>query len=159
MSRRTRIVRGIVLVTVLGALIPMGEAFGGGPVTIGPVGMFGGQEVPGPGDPNGGGDATFELDAANGSVCFELLWNRIGRPMAAHIHRGQAGDAGPVKVTLFSSRHALPGTINHVHGCVEGVYSELIQRVIDNPGRYYVNVHNRRYPAGAIRGELAGGPS
>ena len=75
------------------------------------------------------------------------------------IHRGQAGDAGPVKVTLFSSRHALPATINHVHGCVEGVDSELIQRIIDNPGRYYVNVHNRRYPAGAIRGELAGGPS
>lgn len=159
MSKPKLIVTRLVLVTVLIAIVPMGQASAGGPVTIGPVGMFGAQEVPGPGDPNGEGEATFRLDAARGRVCFELLWRRIARPMAAHIHRGEAGVAGPIKVTLFTSRRALPVAITHVHGCVRGIDSALVQRIIDRPDRYYVNVHNRRYPAGAIRGELAGGPS
>ena len=88
-----------------------------------------------------------------------MLWHRIARPMAAHIHRGEAGIAGPIKVTLFTSRRALPVAITHVHGCVRGIDSALVGRIIDRPEQYYVNVHNRRYPAGAIRGELAGGPS
>jgi CHRD domain len=159
MSVRTRIASGIVLVTMLTALIPLGLAFAGGSTTIGPVGMFGAQEVPGPGDPNGEGEATFTLNAATGRVCFDLEWRRIARPMAAHIHRGEAGVAGAIKVTLFSSRRPLPATIKNVGGCVRGVDTDLVQRIIDHPDRYYVNVHNRGYPAGAIRGELAGGPS
>jgi hypothetical protein len=159
MSVRTRIVSGIALVAMLTALIPLGLAFAGGSSTIGPVVMFGDQEVPGPGDPNGEGEATFTLDAAAGRVCFDLAWRRVARPMAAHIHRGEAGVAGPIKVTLFTSRRPLPGTIKQVLGCVRGVDVDLVQRIIDHPERYYVNVHNRRYPAGAIRGELAGGPS
>jgi CHRD domain len=159
MSKK-RIATCVGLLSVVMILVPLSQASAGGaPVTIGPVGMFGGQEVPGPGDPNGEGEATFRLNAGNGRVCFELLWHRIVRPMAAHIHRGRAGVAGPIKVTLFTSRRALPATVNHVHGCVRGVDTALVQRIIDRPDRYYVNVHNRRFPAGAIRGELAGAPS
>jgi CHRD domain len=158
MSRWTRRMTALAAAAVLTAL-SVGTASAGGPVTIGPVGMFGAQEVPGPGDPNGEGEATFVLDVAERRVCFELVWSKIRRPIAAHIHRGEAGVAGPVKVTLFSGRRPLPATITHVHGCVRDVRQDLIQRIIDHPEQYYVNVHNRRYPAGAIRGELAGGPS
>ena len=159
MSKRTRMVTTLALAVTLAALVPVQAAFaGGGPVTIGPIGMFGAQEVPGPGDPNGEGEATFTLAAARGLVCFDLQWSKIRRPTAAHIHRGQAGVAGPVRVELFSVRRGLPTTINHVHGCVRGLDSALVQRIIDHPERFYVNVHNRRYPDGAIRGELAGGP-
>ncbi len=159
MSRRTRMATTLALAAMLAALVPVKAAFAGGPVTVGPIGMFGAQEVPGPGDPNGEGEATFSIDAARGRVCFDLQWSRIGRPTAAHIHRGRAGVAGPIRVELFSDRRALPATIRRVHGCVRGVDSDLVQRIIDHPERFYVNVHNRRYPDGAIRGELAGGPS
>ena len=30
----------------------------------------------------------------------------------------------------------------------------LIRRIAERPGRYYVNVHNRAYPAGAVQGTL-----
>lgn len=160
MSTLTRIVSTLSIAAMVSALVPAQAAFaGGGPVTIGPIGMFGAQEVPGPGDPNGEGEATFSLDAARGRVCFDLQWSRIRRPTAAHIHRGQAGVAGPVRVELFSDRRGLPATVDRVHGCVRGLDSDLLQRIIDHPERFYVNVHNRRYPDGAIRGELAGGPS
>ena len=159
MSNRRRNTSSLAILAVLVALIPVGQASAGGPVTIGPVGMFGAQEVPGPGDPNGDGEATFTLNATGGRVCFDVSWKRIARPTAAHIHRGQAGTAGPIKVTLFGSRRALPATIDQVHGCVPRLDPELVQRIIDHPEKYSVNVHNHRYPGGAIRGELAGGPS
>src|SRR5512145_37282 len=121
MSTLTRIVTTLSIAAMLSALVPVQAAFaGGGPVTIGPIGMFGAQEVPGPGDPNGEGEATFSLDAARGRACFDLQWSKIRRPTAAHIHRGQAGVAGPVRVELFSDRRGLPATVDRVHGCVRG---------------------------------------
>jgi hypothetical protein len=88
-------------------------------------------------------------------VCFDLSWDAIGRPFAAHIHRGVDTVAGPVRVTLFSSRRPLPRTITAAQGCVRNVDSTLIDRIITNPQRFYVNVHNVAYPDGAIRGQLS----
>jgi hypothetical protein len=31
---------------------------------------------------------------------------------------------------------------------------ELVADIAANPSEYYVNVHNKPYPAGAIRGQL-----
>jgi hypothetical protein len=39
-------------------------------------------------------------------------------------------------------------------GCVE-VDRELIKEIIQNPGDYYVNVHNADFGPGAVRGQLA----
>ena len=156
MSRRVRAMTGIALVVVLAALLALGAAFAGGGTQVGPFVLEGDQEVPGPGDPNGFGFAELDLDVAAERVCFILEWSGIRRPFAAHIHRGQAGNAGPIRVTLFSARRPLPGTIHHVEGCVRGVDSDLVDRIIANPDRYYVNIHNVRYPGGAIRGQLDG---
>ncbi|MGH2540515.1 MAG: CHRD domain-containing protein [Actinomycetota bacterium] len=159
MSRRSRVVAGLALVTMLAALIPLGQAFARGGTSIGPIGMDGDQEVPGPGDANGTGTANLNLDVATERVCFDLDWQRIGRPFAAHIHKGRPGVAGPIRVTLFAASRPLPGTIRAVSGCVRHVDPGLIQKIIDNPQRYYVNVHNKTYPAGAIRGDLVGTPA
>ena len=159
MSTLTRIVTTLSIAAMVSALVPAQAAFaGGGPVTIGPIGMFGAQEVPGPGDPNGEGEATFSLDAARGRACFDLQWSKIRRPTAAHIHRGQAGVAGPVRVELFSTVEDCPPRLIVSMGAF--VVSTVIccKRIIDHPERFYVNVHNRRYPDGAIRGELAEDP-
>ena len=116
--------------------------------------LTGEAEVPDPGDPNGTGGATITFDAEAGTVCFSLDWARIRSPFMAHIHRGAEGVAGPIRVVLFESEHPLPGTIDGVTGCARNVDADLINRIIGNPSGFYVNVHNRPFPAGAIRGQL-----
>ncbi len=116
--------------------------------------LTGAQEVPGPGDDNGWGRAVIWVNADEHEVCFRLSWSRIGAPFAAHIHRGERGVAGPVKVTLFASTEQLPSTIHEVAGCVRDVDSDLAGRIARHPERFYVNIHNPRFPDGAIRGQL-----
>ncbi len=106
--------------------------------------MSGRQEVP-TGDANGRGTARITTDAARGRVSFRITLSRVG---AGHIHRGRKGKAGPVVVGLFDE------TKRNLSGCVRGVSKRLIRRIDRNPGAFYVNVHNRRHPAGAVRGQL-----
>lgn len=96
------------------------------------------------GDPNGSGSASVRFEPARKRVCATLRWRRIKTPVAAHIHR--AAD-GAVAVDLTS---AVPdGT-----GCARGVRRSTIRAILDRPRRYYVNVHNAPYPAGAVQGTL-----
>ena len=117
------------------------------------AGLDGSKEVPGPGDPNGRGLARIKVNPAERRLCFTIRWKRIRSPLAAHIHRGVAGVAGPVRVTLFSGR-PLPKTVHEVSGCVRDVPRALAALIGRRPARFYVNVHNRAFPDGAIRGQL-----
>lgn len=157
MRTRTRSAIGLALLVGLVALIPLTQATAGGIVTL-DTALTGAAEVPGPGDPDGSGDATIALDPFTDDVCFDVSWSQIGRPFAAHIHKGSPTVAGPVRVELFASSEPLPRTIKAVQGCVRNVDSDLIDRIIANPDRFYVNVHTNAYPAGAIRGQLALAP-
>lgn len=96
------------------------------------------------GDPNGSGTARLRLYPARGKVCATITWQRIGTPTAAHIHRRSDG---MVKVDLT-------GSVTGGERCATGVPSKLVRRIVDHPRRYYVNVHNAAYPAGAIEGTL-----
>jgi hypothetical protein len=109
--------------------------------------MTGEQEVPGPGDPNGFGTATVALFPASGKICYTLTAFRITPANAAHIHEGPPGVAGDVVVELR------PPTFGVSGGCTSAD-RELVAEIAANPSEYYVNVHNRPYPAGAIRGQL-----
>lgn len=154
MRTRTKSAIGLALLVGLVALIPFTQATAGGIVTLDAT-LTGAAEVPGPGDPDGSGDATITLDTINDDVCFDVSWSRIGRPFAAHIHRGTTTVAGPIRVELFASAEPLPRTIKGVQGCMRDVDSDLIDRIAAAPDRFYVNVHTTAYPAGAIRGQLA----
>lgn len=96
------------------------------------------------GDPDGSGEALFRLSKVKHRICAAVEWHRIGAPMAAHIHRRSDG---AVLVDLT-------GSVTGGAHCATGVSSALIGRILDHPRRYYFNVHNARYPAGAIRGTL-----
>lgn len=96
------------------------------------------------GDPDGAGSARFRLYPARGKICAAVTWERIDSPTAAHIHR--ASD-GAVKVDLT-------GSVTDAPNCATGVPSGLVRRILDHPRRYYFNVHNAAYPAGAIQGTL-----
>ena len=111
--------------------------------------LTGKQEVPGPGDPNGRGNAMVKVYEAR--VCYTLEARRIKPAMAAHIHLGLRGEAGPIVATLK------PPTDGSSKGCV-AVPRALSLGLKENPAHYYVNVHNKPYPEGAIRGQLHATP-
>jgi hypothetical protein len=96
------------------------------------------------GDPNGSGEAQLTVNKARKRVCADVEWHRIGRPDAAHIHR--KSDGGIVV--------DLTGSVTGGAHCATGVSKALIGAILAHPGRYYFNVHNETYPAGAIQGNL-----
>jgi CHRD domain len=141
--------RGIaaVAIALLGMLAVTGAvlAHGGAPVS---TEMTGAAEVPGPGDPDGTGTASFTINPGLGELCFELTVQNIAPATAAHIHVAPAGVAGPVIVPLT------PPTNGSSSGCRE-ISRELALAIIQNPDAYYANVHNADFPAGAVRGQLS----
>jgi len=117
------------------------------------VTMTGIQEVPGPGDADGSGTAEIRVVPGDGQICWDLYARGIDAATAAHIHRGAAGLAGPPVLTLIT-----PDAAGRSRGCAivdAALARELSMRAFD----FYVNVHNDAHPAGAIRGQLRGGPT
>jgi hypothetical protein len=145
--------RKIVLLTVLCLVLslalmaaPKGLAAGGRNFT---VNLTGAAELPGPGDPDGSGQAHLTLNHTTGEVCWEIRVKRITLPAtAAHIHVGSADVAGPVVVHLSP-----PDESRQSSGCTTAD-TALVKAIISNPSAYYVNVHNADFPAGAVRGQL-----
>jgi hypothetical protein len=115
--------------------------------------LKGKNEVPGPGSPKGKGDVHIFLKPTKNKVCFELEVKNLDTITASHIHKGDADQAGTVKVTLIDSQ--IQGTGSY-EGCVKSVRSKLIDKIAAKPERFYVNVHTLDYPEGAIRGQLQG---
>lgn len=109
--------------------------------------LTGAAEVPGPGDPDGTGMADLRINPGQMQICYTLTVANIDPARAAHIHEAPAGAAGPVVVTLDAP------TDGSSEGCAS-VTRELALEILKSPEDYYVNVHNARYPAGAVRGQL-----
>jgi hypothetical protein len=103
------------------------------------------------GDPNGTGFLEMELNAVEGTICFDLLVDKIATPTDAHIHRIEGlVRPGPIAAVLFSGN-----TINQDEftGCTNAP-PEVIRDMVENPENYYVDVHNAAFPDGAIGGRL-----
>jgi hypothetical protein len=114
--------------------------------------LTGAKEVPGPGDPDGRGTARVSLKGDR--ICYKLSWRNIDAPTAAHIHVGSKKEAGPVVVGLLSvPAPGLGAPVHSVRGCAD-VERSLVVALRRHPRDYYVNIHNVKYPAGAIRGQL-----
>jgi CHRD domain len=106
-------------------------------------------EVPKPNAPAkaaGNFTATITERRGQATIRWTLTFRRLsGAAVAAHIHRGAPGVAGPVVVALCGP-------------CRNGQNG---RRVVDEDlaapfanGRYYVNVHTAKNAAGEIRGQL-----
>ncbi len=113
--------------------------------------LKGNTEVPGPGSPKGKGEITVFLKSTKEKVCFNLEVSKLDTITAGHIHKGSTDEAGPIKVTLIHDQ--IEGTGNY-EGCVENVKSKLIDKIVNRPDKFYVNIHTLDYPDGAIRGQL-----
>jgi hypothetical protein len=116
------------------------------PVTVLQTELSGAEEAPGPGDPDGSGSATIIVIPPD-RVCYVLTAENIAPATAAHIHEAPPGEPGPVVVPLAPPTYGASG------GCTQAE-PEVVSGLQENPGDYYVNVHNAEYPNGAIRGQL-----
>src|SRR5689334_2665126 len=96
------------------------------------------------GDPDGSGEAHFRLNQDRHKVCADVTWQNIADPDSAHIHKASTG---AIVVDLG-------GAVTGGNHCVGHVSGRLIGKILAHPGRYYFNVHNPTYPAGAIQGTL-----
>ena len=146
--RRPLAIAGAALAAGALAAVPIIPALGAqsNAVTKGPLfaSMTGGAEAPTKGDSDGRGAATVLFPSPT-KVCFALLVNNLKKPNAAHIHKGKPGKAGPVVIPL--------GATYKAKGCTTTSMANATA-LEAKPGSFYVNVHNAKYAAGAVRGQL-----
>ena len=90
--------------------------------------------------------ATVTKSGTTGKIAWRLRFSRLtGAALAAHIHIGQRGKAGPVAVPLCGPcRNGARGTANLTAAGLAALEN----------GRAYVNVHTKKNPAGEIRGQI-----
>jgi len=143
-----RKILAVALALTTGVLIAMGSAVAASGATVKTftVQMKGSQEIP-KGSPTGTGVFRYQLVTKSGLLCYSLTWSGIGTPFASHVHKGAKGTAGPVVIPLSAT-----APVKH-SGCVK-VKKSLLLAIGKKPSAYYVNVHTKQYPGGAIRGQL-----
>ena len=111
--------------------------------------MRGAQEVPANGSKATG---TATITVTGKRLCYVITSKNLGEvPQMAHIHKGNKGKSGAVYVTLFAK--ATPLKKGKLSGCVTPTAAQL-KAIAAKPGAYYANVHTKKYPAGAMRGQL-----
>ena len=111
--------------------------------------LKGSNEAPAKGDPDGTGFVVVTFDGKKGTACWQFKRvGKIGTPTAAHIHKGRKGKAGPVAIPFAAAYKA--------KGCAKAPKA-VIEAIETNPNNYYVNIHNAKYPGGALRGQLVTG--
>jgi hypothetical protein len=112
------------------------------------------QEVPRPKGNVRRARATFTATVTKSDSGTALVWRLThgrltGRALAAHIHTGRVGRAGPVAISLCGPcRTGMSGRAT--------VNARTLAAL--EAGRAYVNVHTRRNPGGEVRGQIAAVP-
>jgi CHRD domain len=117
------------------------------------------------GDPDARAEAyVFGIDGDPMTLCYLIVNVRKlgevkmapGGGRAAHIHEGARGSNGHVVANLAwpQNGQAADCLTESEAGKFPTNESGIVQRILTNPGNFYINVHNAEYPAGAIRGQL-----
>jgi hypothetical protein len=96
----------------------------------------------------GSGEATVSLDTATHEITWNVTFSGFTSEVtAAHIHGpAEAGKNAGVVVPLGSAPKS------PLHGPAK-LTAEQEQQL--TAGMYYVNVHSKNFPSGAVRGQLA----
>ncbi len=100
------------------------------------------------GSPNGSALAMINVYPPKGELCWQFtqLVN-VPSPTVARLFRnfpGATGEGG-----YFLGHKYSPS------GCIK-VESVVLELIVDKPEQFFVNIHNRQFPGGAVRGPLRG---
>jgi len=115
----------------------------------------GDQEVP-PSEAKGSGKGTGVLSADRNSFYYNIVVKHKCDITSAHFHFGAKNENGPVAKTLaFRNKHEGVWTASGVWSssdASEPLDSTAVNELLAN--RVYVNIHSRKHPKGAIRGQV-----
>ena len=143
----------LTALAVLLSLVPLqanGQQPGTQQLSLGAV-LTGDQEVPGPGDPDGFGNATFTFNQDRTQITVNATFSGIGTAITgAHIHEAPAGVSAGVLVGFIGAMTITDGRIN----TTVAIEPATANRIIANPSGFYFNIHTTAHPPGAIRGQL-----
>jgi hypothetical protein len=127
--------------------------------------LTGFEEVPPVNNTSAIGRAEFKLGQDN--IMYTVNVTDIENVTAAHIHRGQVGENGPIVITLFKSEtpktamatEALSEgniTATNLEGPMAGQLLSNLTSAMQNE-QTYINVHTQQNPNGEIRGQILNG--
>jgi hypothetical protein len=112
--------------------------------------LAGANEVPAAVGSDLTGSAKVTINLGQHELCWDLDYTTSQQVVAAHIHHGRAGVAGPIVFGFFNPP---PSTSIVNNGCREAAQA-LLEDIAKHPSDYYANVHTTRFPSGAGRGQL-----
>jgi hypothetical protein len=99
------------------------------------------------------GAAAIKINGTTLSFVVTIA-NPLREPFfAGHIHVGDAGVNGPVRVTLFSGSNDRKLIFQTAQIQISAENAALI---CGNLAGHYVNYHTTQFPGGALRGQLVG---
>lgn len=134
--------RTIVTATLI-AITPLWSGIASAASVVLTATLSGANAVP-PGDPDGSGKFSVEIDPDFGDFCYTLTTDKVGKASAAHIHSGGAGASGDVVVSVQVASDT----------CI-AVEPSKLKPIVDKPEDFYVDVHTAANNTGAVRGQLA----
>lgn len=116
--------------------------------------LLGRNEVPVPDGPASGdkdGRALAMMRLVGDRLTYKVIWTKVDTPTKGHLHLGAVGTNGPLKVDLFGEQ--APGA-RSASGTVQVTDPETLAALRDEPTGFYVNLHTKEFPGGAVRGRL-----
>ena len=101
------------------------------------------------GDADARGRAEIKSAAEIEMLCYKVWFSNVAPVTSGHIHQAVPGQNGEIVLTLFDS-----GTRREkAKGCVDADES-LLESMQASPQAYYLDLHTRKKPNGALRGQL-----
>ncbi len=102
------------------------------------------------GDADGSGQGDFLFNTSNNQICYEIQVANIDLPAtAAQIRRGTDDVTGDSVIPITP-----PDASGYMKDCITPS-AALFTEIADNPGSFYLNIENREFPSGAMRGQLS----
>ena len=128
------------------------------------IGLNGANEVGIVGDRDGSGKINLEFfDAVSNQavvfpdkhyVCYTLTTRNVDQLTGLHIHEVSGSVANPRKDKGGVVVDLLEDTRSSGDATCVAFSEKVFDGIQDDPSEYYVNLHNKAFPNGAIRGQL-----
>jgi hypothetical protein len=95
------------------------------------------------------GSFSGVINPATNQLCYMIEAPAVRNPTAAHIDQGSPAKPGAPVLTL-----QVP--VNGSAGACQTLPANVTQGLVSNPGSYYVDIANSRFPKGVVRAKLHG---